>query len=151
MVASARILFYGGKWYFLSNFAAFKVLWHGIWWMTSEHAYQAAKFWGNELLVEKIKNAPSAHEAFKIARAHDCEKLPYWDGIKVSVMKQIVLAKHDQHPYIQRKLQETGEAEIIEDSPTDSFWGRGPDWKGENHLGKIWMEIREERRRPNER
>jgi ribA/ribD-fused uncharacterized protein len=59
-------------------------------------------------------------------------------------MTVIVRAKHDQHEYIQRKLLETGNAELIENSPTDSFWGRGPDWKGRNELGKIWMRLRQE-------
>jgi predicted NAD-dependent protein-ADP-ribosyltransferase YbiA (DUF1768 family) len=34
--------------------------------------------------------------------------------------------------------------ELIEDSPVDSFWGRGPDHKGKNHLGKLWMKIQKE-------
>ena len=41
---------------------------------------------------------------------------------------------------------QTGNAEIVEDSPKDNFWGRGPKWKGANHLGKLWMKIRAELR-----
>lgn len=140
-----RILFYEGPWYCFSNFSSFKVCWRGIDWMTSEHAYQAAKF-DNPVIVEEIRNARSAHDAKQIAKRYRAEKVPVWAEIKLEVMKAVVRAKLNQHPYIQKKLFETGTREIIEDSPTDSFWGRGPDWKGQNHLGKIWMKLREELR-----
>lgn len=57
-------------------------------------------------------------------------------------MRGIVSAKFEEHDYIQRKLEETGDAWLIENSSKDSFWGRGPDWRGQNHLGRIWMELR---------
>ena len=59
-------------------------------------------------------------------------------------MEDIIRAKVSQHGYIREKLIETGTREIIEDSHKDSFWGRGPDFKGRNELGKVWMKIREE-------
>ena len=140
-----KILFYEGQWYMFSNFSSFKVRWRGVDWMTSEHAYQAAKF-KDASIVEKIKNARSAHGAKKIARAHSDKKLENWREIKLGIMEKIVRAKLEQHSYIRRKLLETGDMEIIENSPEDSFWGRGPDWKGENHMGKIWMKLRAELR-----
>ena len=59
-------------------------------------------------------------------------------------MEDIVRAKLSQHPYIQKKLLESGEREIIEASPEDAFWGWGPNKDGENQMGKIWMKLREE-------
>jgi N-glycosidase YbiA len=41
-------------------------------------------------------------------------------------------------------LLATGEAEIIEDSTVDSFWGCGVDRSGCNHLGQIIMQVRQE-------
>jgi predicted NAD-dependent protein-ADP-ribosyltransferase YbiA (DUF1768 family) len=39
------VLFYAGEpGYWMSNFSAFRVMYGGEDWMTSEHAYQAAKF-----------------------------------------------------------------------------------------------------------
>lgn len=119
------------------------VKWRGVDWVTSEHAYQAAKF-DDPIIIEEIKNARSAHDARKIAHLHEHGKVTTWHEIKLKIMEEIVRAKLEQHSYIHRKLLETGDREIIEDSPTDSFWGRGPDWKGENHLGKIWMDLRKE-------
>lgn len=140
-----KVLFYEGPWYCFSNFASFMVHWQGRDWMTSEHAYQAAKFI-NLGTIWEIKDARSAHNAKKIARANNIFKVPNWQDIKLSVMKSIVRAKLGQHPYIQKKLLETGGMEIIEDSPTDAFWGRGPDGNGLNHMGKIWMLLRTELR-----
>ena len=142
------VFFISGKWYMLSNFAAFRVEWKYVDWMTSEHAYQAAKFdWENELSLNVyylIRDARSAHDTKKIAHQFEHLVRSDWGQIKLEIMECIVRAKLEQHPYIQRKLLETGNKKIIEDSPTDSFWGRGPDYKGENHLGKIWMKLRDE-------
>jgi len=125
--------------------AAFRVRWRGVDWMTSEHAYMAAKF-DDLCITDAIRCARSGYEAKKLAQTHAEHIVADWGEKKLAIMEEIVHAKLSQHPYIQKKLLETGDREIIEDSPTDSFWGRGPDWKGENHLGKIWMKLREEMR-----
>lgn len=139
------VTFYESRFYMFSNFSSFAVELDGIVWMTSEHAYQAAKF-GNNTCVCKIQKARSAHDAKKIARAHEQSKRPDWDAIKLSVMERIVRAKLAQHPYVRQMLLETGHRRLVEDSPKDSFWGWGPDKQGDNHLGKIWMKLREELR-----
>ena len=137
-------LFYEGPYYMYSNFAAFAVRWKRVVCMTSEHHYQAEKFLDIGIKSE-IWCAPSAHDAKKIAQAYASEVRPDWDDEeKLGVMEEIVRAKHAQHPYIQRKLKETKGLILVEDSPVDPFWGRGPDWKGLNHLALIWMKIRDE-------
>lgn len=138
-----KVLFYEGRWYFLSNFSSFMVRWRDVDWMTSEHAYQAAAF-DDPDIIEAIRNARSSHDAKKIARANANKKISDWHQINLVIMEEIVRAKLEQHPYIQKKLLETANMKIVEDSPKDSFWGRGADWKGENNLGKIWMKLREE-------
>ena len=140
-----KVLFYEGPWYFFSNFSSFMVRWRGIDWQTAEHAYQAAKF-TDSVIVEKIRCARSAHDAKKIARAHSDQVVPNWYEINLDVMEEIVRAKRDQHPYVLQKLLETDGMEIIEDSPKDAFWGRGPDGNGLNNLGKTWMKLRKESR-----
>ena len=117
--------------------------------MTAEYAYQAAKF-SNPVVIEEIRNARSARDAKKIAHDHDKEKRANWDEIKLSVMEDILRAKLYQHDYIKKKLLATGDAELVEDSPTDPFWGRGPDGKGLNHCGKIWMKLRRKLRKGEE-
>ncbi|MBI5004482.1 NADAR family protein [Candidatus Kaiserbacteria bacterium] len=141
-----RILFYEGPWYLFSNFSAFAVHWRGEDWSTVEHAYQAAKF-GDERIRSHIRIARSAHEAKKLARAYHDYMRRDWQDVKLGIMEEILRVKLAQHLYVRQQLLETGDAEIVEDSPKDSFWGRGPDWQGENHLGRLWMKLREELRR----
>ncbi len=140
------ILFYEGEYYMFSNFAAFAVTYNGRVWMTSEHAYQAAKF-DDESVVTLIHQALSAHDSKKVAHAHLNKARDNWESIKVSVMEDIVRAKIVQHPYIREKLLATENRQIIEDSHKDAFWGRGIDYKGRNELGEVWMRIREEIRK----
>ncbi|MCR4323052.1 MAG: NADAR family protein [Candidatus Azambacteria bacterium] len=137
------VLFYEREFYVFSSFSSFAVEWRGEVWPTAEHAYQSAKF-SDAAIKEKIKNARSAHDAKQIARAHENVKRIDWSEAKLFIMEEIVRAKLSQHPYIQEKLFLTGERKIIEDSHKDAFWGWGPNKDGKNHLGKIWMKLREE-------
>lgn len=140
------VRFYAGEFgYCFSNFSAFAVEWNGRAWPTSEHAYQAAKF-DDPAIVEAIATAPSAHAALKLAEVHAASIRPSWPEEKRAVMKEICRAKLDQHEYVQRTLERSGNTPLVEDSPKDSYWGCGADGNGENHLGVIWMELREELR-----
>jgi len=70
----------------------------------------------------------------------------YYSNYKVKdrVMYECVLAKFIQHHDLRAQLLATGDEELIEDSPIDSYWGCGKDGKGKNMLGKILMRVREE-------
>jgi hypothetical protein len=137
------VLFYGGQWGCFSNMSSYAVEMEGILFMTSEHAYQYSKF-SDADIKEKIKNARSGYEAKMIAVENaDLISLD-WNERSLEVMEQILRLKLAQHPHIKDKLIETGDRDIIEASPTDSFWGWGSDKKGENHHGKIWMKLRKE-------
>lgn len=137
------ITFYELKFYMFSNFSSFAIHFDGRDWMTSEHAYQAMKF-KEPWLQEWVRNQRSAHEAMKAAQSKPVQYREDWKEVKVSTMLEICRAKLQQHPYIQRKLLETGDRELIESSPIDPFWGWGPNKDGENHLGKVWMTLRSE-------
>jgi len=138
-----QILFYENEFYVFSNFSSFAVKWKGKLYMTSEHAYHSEKF-EDENLKEQIRNARSAHVALKITEANKDKYRDDWDEIKLKVMKEILRAKVEQHPYIKKKLIESGDKKLIEDSWRDSYWGWGSNKDGENHLGKLWMEVRNE-------
>lgn len=139
------VLFYEREFYPFSNFSSFAIDYKGHRWMTSEHAYHAEKFTDPEI-IQKIKDAPSAHECFRLSREYADHVRPEWWDERVAVMEKLMRIKLEQHEYVQKKLRETGDREIIEDSSKDSFWGWGPDQKGENQLGKVWMRLREELR-----
>jgi ribA/ribD-fused uncharacterized protein len=70
---------------------------------------------------------------------------PRWnEDLRLGVMEEIIRAKLSQHPHIKKKLLQTGDKEIIENSKDDYFWGWGADQSGLNHHGKIWMKLRKE-------
>tara|TARA_B100000508_G_scaffold31981_1_gene24594 strand:- start:33879 stop:34313 length:435 start_codon:yes stop_codon:yes gene_type:complete len=136
-----KVLFQGGI-NCLSNMAAYAIELDGELWMTVEHAYQAAKF-ADEGLHKEIKEARSAYDAKRIADEHVADIRESWFDERLSVMDKLVRLKVEQHPHILKRLLKSNPAEIVEDTD-DSFWGRGQSGEGENHLGKLWMEIRGE-------
>lgn len=141
-----RVRFYEHDFYVLSNFSAFRLTWNGVDFDTSEHAYHWEKFHGHPGIQRAIKDARSAHEAFKLAERHRHDRRFDWDDAKVEIMRRILRAKAAQHEYVRRKLLATGDRELVEDSWRDDFWGWGPNQDGLNMLGKLWMEIRAELR-----
>ena len=77
-----------------------------------------------------------------------------WDETEedIQLMKICLELKIEQHPNLKTLLFESGSAEIIEDCTTHDresarFWGAvkiDGKWVGQNILGKLWMEVREE-------
>src|SRR3989344_661516 len=110
-----QIFFYEREFYVFSNFSSFAIEWKGKLWMTSEHAYQSEKF-EDENLKEQIRNMRSAHDALKFANANKNKYRSDWEDIKLKVMKEILHAKVVQHSYVKKKLLESGDRELIEDS-----------------------------------
>lgn len=140
------IFFYEHEFYVFSNFSSFKLLWKGRDYMTSEHAYHSEKF-EDETIKEEIMQTRSAHDAYTLAQDRKSRRRSDWDGVKLGIMKDILRAKVAQHPYVKKKLLESGSRTLVEDSWRDDFWGWGPNKDGQNHLGKLWMEVREEVRK----
>ena len=137
--------FYTREFYCLDNFSAFAFIYEGIRFHTVEHAYQAYKFKDTSPVVfNEIVNSFSADEARRIAHRNEDKVVLNWDDIKVNLMEKFLRAKLEQNPQVKKKLMETENYLICEDSPVDDFWGIGEDKKGQNQLGKLWMKLREE-------
>lgn len=134
---------YERDFYVFSNFSSFQLIWKGKLYPTAEHAYHSEKF-ESPLVKEQIRNCFSAHEAFKMANDLKDWRVKNWDDIKVSIMEDILRAKVYQHPYVLKKLLQSGDRPIVECSWRDDFWGWGPNKDGQNMLGKLWMKIRED-------
>lgn len=143
-----EVYFYEQDHYYLSNFSAFRIGWKHLDFDTAEHLYHWLKFMPNEVgIARKIREARSAHEAFKLAEHYKSVRRPDWPDVRIDVMRDILRAKVDQHEYVRRKLLETGNRILIENSWRDDYWGWGPNRNGQNKLGKLWMEVREELRK----
>jgi ribA/ribD-fused uncharacterized protein len=138
------VYFFTPTFYALDNFSAHIVEIWGRKFQTSEHAYQWKKYSESHPdIAEEILKATSPNQAKKIADAHKKDSTSKFHEIKISIMEEILKAKANQHEKVVRTLKETGSREIIENSPTDSFWGIGPEKNGQNMLGKLWMKIRD--------
>lgn len=67
-----------------------------------------------------------------------------WDERKDTVMKKVIKIKFSDNPELKEKLLATGDAELINTNWWgDQYWGICGGY-GENKLGKILMEVREE-------
>ncbi len=129
-----------------SNFSPHSIEIEGLVWSTVEHYYQAQKFVGteDEGLMTLIRNAKTPTEAAALGRDRTRKLRPDWEEVKLQVMWQGVLTKFLKHTDIQAILLDTGEELIVEDSPTDYYWGCGQEHTGQNQLGKILMNVRKE-------
>ncbi len=139
------VYFYTSRFYELDNFSAHAVEnWDRVF-PTSEHAYQWKKFIDrNTAVADSILNARSPQLVKNISNDNKSLVSSEWDTEKVGVMEEILRVKLSQHADVEAVLRSTGSKMIIENSPSDSFWGIGPTGEGENNLGKIWMKLRNE-------
>lgn len=135
-----KIESFSGVFHFLSNFHTAPIMYRGIAYPTSEHAYQAAKSL-NDNTRENISILNTPAEAKKYGRS--VQLRPYWDEMKISVMEEIVRIKFTQNPSLQEKLLATGDLLLEEGNNWgDTYWGVCNS-KGSNHLGIILMELRD--------
>lgn len=140
-----QVFFYEQDHYYLSNFSAFRVRYEGHWFDTSEQAYHYQRFTDRHHR-SAIRASSSAHEAFRYAQDNKADQRPDWDAVKVDIMRCILCAKADQHEYVRRKLLQTGDRELVENSWRDPFWGWGENRDGKNMLGVLWMQVRNQLR-----
>lgn len=138
------ITFYTPDFYVFNNFSAHAIEFRGRLFPTAEHAYQAAKCTDRQG-QDAIRTARSPLQAKALANeTYRAARDPGWEARKVGVVEEILRAKVAQHPEAREALRRTGREEIVEDSPTDFFWGAGADGSGQNVLGRLWMKIRDE-------
>ncbi len=124
---------------FLSNFHPAPLIYEGIEYPTSEHAFQAAKtidINGRKHIASLTTPGKAKYAGKRVALREN------WNKIRIEVMRAIIEAKFRQNQHLIDELLATDNAELIEgNSWNDTFWGmcRG---KGQNWLGKILMKLR---------
>ena len=131
---------FSGKYKWLSNFYPCFVELDGTTYPSVEHAYQAAKTLDLEERAVFLLNGTTAAMAKKLGKAVTVRT--DWDAVKISIMRNLIQQKFTQHVDLAIQLLDTQNEEIVEGNWwNDRFWGvcRG---QGENHLGKLIMEIR---------
>lgn len=127
---------------FLSNFYPCSIAYQGLWYQNAEAAFQAQKC-VNEEDKQTFCGLPAAK-----AKRHGRQVMlrPDWESVKIGLMEKIVKAKFVQNPHLAKRLFATGERQIVEGNTWgDTFWGVDiRTGKGENHLGRILMQVRSE-------
>lgn len=137
----------------LSNMSQHPVEFAGKEWRTVEALFQSLRFNddGVKELIRAEKSPMSAKEVMKDNLA--LVSLSLHSTKDVKNMKICLKIKLKQHPMLVDKLIETGDKDIIEDVTNrgdvggNLFWGAmliDGEWTGQNTLGKLWMELREE-------
>jgi ribA/ribD-fused uncharacterized protein len=141
---------------FLSHFHPAAIVLDGETWPTVEHYYQAQKS-TEPGYREAIRAAATPGRAKRLAappgalrrvsaqswfRKNKVPPRPDWHEVKLDIMRRADLAKFTQHLELAEWLLATGDAELIEDSPSEPYWGTGPDGQGLNWAGRVIMEVR---------
>ncbi|MCZ8519765.1 MULTISPECIES: NADAR family protein [Paenibacillus] len=126
-----------------SNFAKLPFELGGKIWPTSEHYFQAMKFYGTPH-EEELRLTPTAMQAAKRGRERSRPLRSDWEESKVGVMLEALLAKVEQHPAVRELLLSTGDCLLVEHTGNDAFWGDNGDGTGQNMLGRLLMQVRGE-------
>lgn len=139
MTDSSPILQFTDQYQFLSNFYPAVVEYEGMIYPSVEHAYQAAKT-EHPLDRQMIQKCISPARTKKLGKLLT---LPVdWETKKLGVMFTCVQSKFTVTASLRDKLLDTGHRELIEGNKwKDQFWGVY-EGRGENHLGRILMEVR---------
>ena len=124
-----------------SNFSPHPIELKGMVWPTSEHYFQAQKFAGTEH-EEAVRLAKSPMVAARMGRSRERPLRAHWETVKDDIMREALLAKFTQHAALRSLLLETDDAEIVEHTKNDRYWGDGGDGSGLNRLGQLLMELR---------
>ena len=137
---------FDGEFAFLSNFHPSKITVDGIVFPTVEHLFQAAK---TVSLVEREKIAAAATPGLAKRLGRNVILCDNWEEIKDDVMLNALRLKFD-NVFLRSLLLNTENEELVEGNTWhDNYWGncscdRCKDIEGQNKLGKILMQVREE-------
>jgi hypothetical protein len=114
---------------------------HGRCYRTAEHAFHAHKsiFVADREAIAACKTPAQAKAVGRSVRLRG-----NWEAGKYQVMQRVVSEKFAQHPELAKQLVATGNALLVEGNTWgDTTWGVCAD-QGQNWLGKILMQVREE-------
>lgn len=136
-----------GNYYFLNNFYPCRVMYKGIWFSSSEAAYQAQK--NSSDCVRRMFSGLKPDEAKALGKRIHIRS--DWDTVKIAVMRDVVREKFWQNPALAILLDNTGDAILKEGNDWgDTFWGVDKETgEGQNQLGIILMQVRNELRNSN--
>ena len=132
-----------GEYRFLSNFWLCKIMFEGVEYPSTEHAYVAAKTLKQEdrIKISKIETAGKAKRYGREVLLRDD-----WDSVKLLIMEDLLRYKFTHHKNLKEKLLATYPKYLKEGNyHNDKIWGVClKTGEGTNLLGKILMNVRDE-------
>jgi ribA/ribD-fused uncharacterized protein len=144
---------------YLSNWWAAPFELDGIVYPTTEHhmMYQKAILMGDQDVANLILRATSPAEVKSLGRQVRNFDARLWDDRKFEIVLAGNLAKFRAYPLLAQALLATGDHIIAEAADYDRVWGIGlsaadpraqdqSQWRGQNLLGKVLMEVRRQLR-----
>ena len=130
---------------FLPNDKPF--IYQGMTFYTVENFFQAMKTLDIE--ERKLIAAATPSKAKRLGRKVKLRE--DWEEKKLQVMEYALRIKFVPGTSWYTKLMATGNEEIVElNNWNDVYWGSTLDGRGENHLGKLLIKLREEYKSNNE-
>lgn len=128
-----------GDYRFLSNHYKSDILFDGERYPTVENAFHASKC--NKEHRGKFTTC-SSYEAKLLSYKMEVDQS--WVRQQHQIMHTLVTLKFSE-PDLRKRLLETGPHTLIySNSLNDTYWGVGANGEGENHLGKLLQEVRNE-------
>lgn len=146
--ASEVITEFRGKWTKLSNYSIVSIWYKDHMYPSVEHAYQAAKS-TDPVIQQMVRNLATPNLAKKMGKEIQDNPLIYhfrqdFHNVKIGIMYDLLVEKFKQEPE-RTLLLSSGTEKLVEGNWWgDKFWGQCPVGDGENHLGKLLMQIRKE-------
>lgn len=133
---------------YFSPYTAHAIEIDGVVFPTVEHAYQCQRYTDPEIIKE-ILSATSPVKAWETSTKYKHLQIPEFkdENHKLKVMKWLMELKTQQHEEIKQALIDSGDLKIVKHivtyPPGDGFWDDGVDGTGLNHMGRMWMEIKD--------
>lgn len=117
--------------------------------------HQKAILFGDDKMAAKILTTNKPHEQKLMGQYVKGFKSEVWEAHKIDIVTRGNYAKFSQNAGLRKKLLATEDMVLVEANAKDIFWGIGlsednPDvqdpkkWRGENLLGGILMNVREQ-------
>lgn len=141
----------------LSNFEKCYIKHRGHLFATTEQAFmwEKAVFFNDHESASKILREENPAKAKKLGREVKNFDDSKWSKVCYEIMYLINYEKYFQNTRLKNILLNTGDKQLIEANPRDFRWSCGleandpnieneEDWPGENLLGKVLMQIRQE-------
>ena len=136
----------------LGNMSKHPVRYKGELFRTAEALFQCLRFEDVAIRHEIVAQKSPMAAKMKAKKHRHLMVIEPQGESDVANMRTVLGLKLKQHPQIRHDLLHTSHSPIIEDctkrpSKSGLFWGArftNAAWQGQNMLGKLWMELRDE-------